>query len=293
MAKQEFLVSMNQKAAEDPALWAVIHELRRRAPAVTLLGKDPAEIAPGLAATARAWVVIGGDGSLHHAVNSLMSLPRADRCPLWYIPHGTGNDFARTVGLGETPAGDVIRQALEEEGVCRPLAVGRCNDRYFLNMASGGLFATVTTETNPQLKNLAGRFSYFLSGIGKLLERKTIPTRVDGGKAEALLGFFVGNAKFAGGGIQIAAEASPFQAELEFLTVPDLPAPQLVALGIELQKEAPDLSAFPVVKKSVEKLTLEFAHETPINLDGEQVTVRKAAFAVEGDAVKLFVPKLI
>jgi YegS/Rv2252/BmrU family lipid kinase len=293
MAKEEFLISMNQKAGEDPAAWAVVNELRRSSPAVTLLGKDPAEIAPGLAASARAWVVMGGDGSLHHAVNALMALPKADRCPLWYIPHGTGNDFARTVGLGETPPPEFIRQALAEEGVCRPLAVGRCNDRYFLNMASGGLFATVTTEANPQLKSLAGRFSYFLSGIGKLLERKTIPTRIDGGAAEPLLGFFVGNAKFAGGGIQIAADADPFQAELEFLTVPELPTPQLVSLGLELQKESPDLSAFPVTKKSVSKLVLEFAHETPINLDGEQVSSRRAAFSVEDGAVKIFVPKLI
>lgn len=288
---QNFLVSMNQKAMEDPSLAPVLHALLQASPAVTLIGKDPGEIAPGLAAAARAWVVVGGDGSLHHAVNALMSLPKEERCPLWYIPHGTGNDFARTLGLGEVPPADFIRMALHEEGKCHALAVGRCNDRYFLNVASGGLFATVTTEANPQLKGLTGRFSYFLSGVSKLFERRTFPTRVDGGGAEALLGFFVGNAKFAGGGIQVAAGASPFNDELEFLTVPELPTPQLVALGLELQKESPDLSSFPVTRKSVSELTLDFAHETPINLDGEQVKVKRAAFSVEGGAVKLFVPK--
>jgi diacylglycerol kinase (ATP) len=202
--------------------------------------------------------VAGGDGTLHHAVNALMELPAEERCPLWYLPFGTGNDFARTLNLSEIPPLELIAQALKGEGTCRDATVGRCNERYFLNMASGGLFATITPDTNPQLKSVAGRWSYLISGIGKLLERETIATEVDGKAAEPLLGFFVGNAKFAGGGIQIAADASPFREELEFLTVPDMPAPQLLGLGLELQKDAPDLSAYPVQKRGVKRAAAAF-----------------------------------
>ncbi|RZA05090.1 MAG: hypothetical protein EOP11_13615 [Proteobacteria bacterium] len=290
MAQKEFLVSMNQKASEAPEFWEAVKLLQRDAPGVTVLGKAPGNLALERAKGARAWLVAGGDGTLHHAVNALMALPAEERCPLWYLPFGTGNDFARTLNLGETPPLELIAKALKQEGSCREMAVGRCNERYFLNMASGGLFATITPDTNPQLKSVAGRWSYLISGIGKLLERKTIATQIDGQAAEPLLGFFVGNAKFAGGGVQIAADASPFKNELEFLTLPDMPAPQLLALGLELQKESPDLSAYPVEKRSVKELSLRFDQETPINLDGEQVNVREANFKLFPAAVKVFVP---
>ena len=42
-------------------------------------------------------VVLGGDGTLHNVINSL--LPYDSTIPLSYIPCGSGNDFARGVGL--------------------------------------------------------------------------------------------------------------------------------------------------------------------------------------------------
>ncbi|KRN98875.1 diacylglycerol kinase family protein [Levilactobacillus paucivorans] len=47
------------------------------------------------------WVVlaVGGDGTLHQALNGLTRLPRHYRIPVAYIPIGSGNDFARGVGM--------------------------------------------------------------------------------------------------------------------------------------------------------------------------------------------------
>ena len=44
-------------------------------------------------------VVLGGDGTLHNVINSL--LPYDSTIPLSYIPCGSGNDFARGVGLSK------------------------------------------------------------------------------------------------------------------------------------------------------------------------------------------------
>ena len=203
---------------------------------------------------------------------------------------GTGNDFARTVGLVANDPMATLEAALEGRGTCLEMAAGKCGSRYFLNMATGGLFAEVTVEADPQLKSVMGRWSYFISGIGKLLDRSTITVHVNDGAPEKALGFFVGNAKFAGGGIQIAPDASPFEPELEFLLVRDMPAADLLALGIELQKETPDLAGFPVRRGSVKTLRLEFNEPVPINLDGEQVCVKDAPFSVEAGAVKIFIP---
>jgi diacylglycerol kinase (ATP) len=51
----------------------------------------------------RTLVVVGGDGSLHTAVRELWRRGEAATCPVGLIPLGTGNDFARGVGIPLDP----------------------------------------------------------------------------------------------------------------------------------------------------------------------------------------------
>jgi YegS/Rv2252/BmrU family lipid kinase len=285
----EVFVTMNRKGLEAPELWECVRFLLEKSELVTFTGDSAGPVLERVS-EASAWLAVGGDGTLNHVVNSLMKLPAQARCPVCYIPYGTGNDFARTIGLGEIAPLTLLQKALARGGSFLPVTVGECDDRHFVNMATGGLFATITPEANPAFKNIAGRWAYFIHGIGKLLERETFSIAVNGEPAVPALGFFVANARFAGGGVQVLSHASPFDPNLEFLLVPDMPATDLLALGLELQKESPDLSPFPVLVKKVSKLKLDFDREVPINLDGEQVQVKSALFEVKPAALKIFVP---
>lgn len=287
---EEIFVTMNKKGLESPELWECIRFLLEKSDLVTFTGENTERILERVP-DASAWVAVGGDGTLNHVVNSLMKLPAGGRCPVCYIPYGTGNDFARTIGLSDIPPLDLLKKALARGGSFLPVTVGECGSRHFVNMASGGIFATVTPEANPAFKDIAGRWAYFIHGIGKLLEREAFSVSVNGEPAVPALGFFVANARYAGGGVQVLPHANPFDPNLEFLLVPDLPAKDLLALGFELQKENPDLSAFPVMVKKVDKLKLDFDREQPINLDGEQVRVKSALFEVKPEALRMFVPK--
>lgn len=285
----EVFVTMNKKGLEAPELWECIRFLLEKSDQVTFTGESTGAVLDRVSPEG-IWVAVGGDGTLNHVVSSLMKAPPARRCPVCYIPYGTGNDFARTIGLSEIPPLDLLQKSLARGGSFLPVTVGECGDRHFVNMATGGIFATVTPEANPAFKSIAGRWAYFVHGIGKLLERETFSVSVDGEAPVPALGFFVANARFAGGGVQVLPHASPFDPNLEFLMVPDMPTKDLLALGIELQKEEPDLSAFPVVVKKVSKLKLDFDRRAPINLDGEQVLVESALFEVKPGALKIFVP---
>jgi diacylglycerol kinase (ATP) len=285
---KEALLTMNAKSLEAPEFLQAMNLLSEHFDLVSLTGKK--EIPRERIQAAQLWVVVGGDGTLNRVVNALMPLPKEARPSICYLPFGTGNDFARTLGLGETPSVELLQSALKHESKFKALTVGQCNEQYFVNMASGGLFATVTTDASDVLKKVAGRWGYFFHGIAKLLGRDTTGVSINGAKPVQALGFFVGNARFAGGGVQITAEASPFHSQLEFLLVPEMPTADLLALGVELQKEQPDLKAFPVIQDSVEKLSLSFSSHTPINLDGEQVKPREAAFSVHPQAVRVFNP---
>ena len=48
-------------------------------------------------------ICCGGDGTLNEAVSGLMQLPADKRPPLGYIPGGTVNDVASTLGLSRDP----------------------------------------------------------------------------------------------------------------------------------------------------------------------------------------------
>ena len=90
-------------------------------------------------------VCTGGDGTLNEAVSGLMQLPPADRPPLGYIPGGTVNDVAKTLGLSLDPilaAQDIVT------GREFPIDIGAFGkDRWFVYVAAFGLFTGVSYQT--------------------------------------------------------------------------------------------------------------------------------------------------
>ena len=54
---------------------------------------------------------------------------------------------------------------LAAEGAATPIDVGKVNDRFFVNVTSGGFGAEVTASTPPQLKKALGGAAYSLMGV--------------------------------------------------------------------------------------------------------------------------------
>lgn len=89
-------------------------------------------------------VVVGGDGSVHEAVNGIMRSNR--RARLGVIPSGTGNDFAKAcaIPLHWEHASQLLTNRLAASVISRCVDIGRINDRYFANGAGIGFDAKVT-----------------------------------------------------------------------------------------------------------------------------------------------------
>lgn len=127
-------------------------------------------------------VCIGGDGTLSETVSGLMQCQI--RPPLGYIPMGTTNDVARTLGLGGPPA---AAAATAVSGRPQPLDIGRCNGRdYFTYVAAFGAFTEVSYETPQSQKQALGRLAYILSGMAALgrLNSRRVRVQWDGGIVE-------------------------------------------------------------------------------------------------------------
>ncbi len=110
-------------------------------------------------------VCMGGDGTLNEVINGILKCDLD--VPLGYIPAGSTNDFATSMKLSREP-----RQAVRDilDGYTETIDAGRFDDRYFSYVASFGAFTKTSYNTPQSMKNLLGRFSYFLEGARDLSE---------------------------------------------------------------------------------------------------------------------------
>jgi YegS/Rv2252/BmrU family lipid kinase len=108
-------------------------------------------------------ICAGGDGTLNETVNGLLNAGVS--CPIGYIPAGTTNDFATTLGLPVSPV-QAARHIIN--GLPQPCDIGRFNGRYFVYSAAFGAFSDVPYITPQRTKNILGHTAYILQGIERL-----------------------------------------------------------------------------------------------------------------------------
>lgn len=126
-------------------------------------------------------VCCGGDGTLNEAVNGIMSLEK--RPLLGYIPCGSTNDFANSIGI-PVIVEDSYKTAVD--GKPFTIDIGSINNRYFSYVAGFGLFTSVSYETPQTIKNILGYQAYILTGLKEITNIKTYPVKItyDGGVIE-------------------------------------------------------------------------------------------------------------
>ncbi len=111
-------------------------------------------------------VCCGGDGTFSETVNGLIE-SGAD-IPIGYIPAGTTNDLARTLGI-PLRLGKAASNAVSGEPV--GLDVGLINgERTFSYVASFGLFTKASYSTPQTLKNALGHLAYLIEGAKELAD---------------------------------------------------------------------------------------------------------------------------
>lgn len=115
------------RAGYEPVVW------------ITQGPQDAERVAREQAGNYRRMVCAGGDGTLDEVVNGLMGC--AARPQLGYIPAGTTNDLANSLGIPKYP-----EDAAHVAASGRPfrIDIGRFNERYFTYIAAFGAFTGVS-----------------------------------------------------------------------------------------------------------------------------------------------------
>ena len=107
-------------------------------------------------------VVVGGDGTMNEVADGLAG--SATR--LAFVPHGTGNVFAREFSLPESVEGCLD---LLSTGKTISVRMAKANDRRFVLLASAGFDAEVVERMNSRQKNLLGIAAYVFCGARHIL----------------------------------------------------------------------------------------------------------------------------
>jgi YegS/Rv2252/BmrU family lipid kinase len=178
-------------------------------------------------------LVIGGDGTLNEAITGLHLSGNPQHLPVSYIPAGSGNDFARGIGLSQKPL-EALEQVL---GATKPLHLDiggyielESEKRgYFVNNFGIGFDAAVVNAANiatsKKLLNRlhAGSLAYINQIVRILIKRKpfTVTVRANG-KTEVIKDAYLcttTNHPYFGGGVRILPAATPTDGMLDLIVV--------------------------------------------------------------------------
>lgn len=148
-----------------------------------------------------AWIV-GGDGTANYFINHYPSI----NIPVAIFKGGTGNDFHWLL-YGEISFEEQLQFILS--ATPKPIDIGKCNEKYFLNGAGIG-FEGLVVKSLYNKKKLPGKTSFYITILKKIFFYRSQYYRIDDGNniySGNKLMVSITNGRRAGGGFHISPEA--------------------------------------------------------------------------------------
>ncbi len=213
-------------------------------------------------------VCSGGDGTLDEVVSGLIECH--SRTPVGYIPAGSTNDFASSLGL---PKSMLKAAKAIVDGELYQCDIGRMNERTFVYIAAFGLFTDVSYGTAQDIKNVLGHVAYVLEGMKRLFDIKSYFMVVQTGDGKIYEGDFIygmiTNSRSVGGFKHLTGknvDMADGLFEVTLIRMPKNPLELQEILSALLVKE--DTTDMVETFKTG-KLTIHAKESIPWTLDGE------------------------
>ena len=231
-------------------------------------------------------VAVGGDGTAHEVVNGL---PIPGTVNFGLIPGGTGNDFAKTLGI---PLDARAAAAVLVQGAPRVIDIGRVLGTFFLNVAGVGFDAEVSRVLNRAPKILPGAVAYVWGILRTILFYHAQPTTLTMDtttwQGKSLLAA-VGNAKFYGGGMMMCPHAVIDDGRFSVVVGGDLNVVEVLMVLPSLFK-GQHLSHPKVTEFESVRVAVDGPARVPVHADGEVIGSLPAVFDLIPHALPVIVP---
>lgn len=233
-------------------------------------------------------IAAGGDGTIHEVVNAMLEANIT--IPLGLIPCGTSNDFATFLKIDrsiEQCVGVITR------GHHRSIDVGVINDKFFMNVASAGLLASVVHKTDTTLKNTLGKVAYYLKSLESLPNFRSLPIEIHADglviKDDILL-FLVMNSGVAGGFTNLAPAARLDDGKLDLLIVNRCNVTEFMRLLISLAT-GNHTNHKNITYLQAKDITITCAEPLESDLDGELGPPLPLHLSALSNRLKIFMPQ--
>ena len=240
-------------------------------------------------------LVAGGDGTVNDVVNGLGRAGFPEGITLGILPAGTGNDFAATLAIPDGPelAEEVIRQRrVRTLDVARVRSEG-VGERFFINVATGGLGAEISSANDEGLKKRWGKLSYLRASleVARNFDMREITLYVDGTAHRVqAVNIAVGNCRYTGGGWPATPKANPEDGLLDVVVIETLGAGELFNLAPAVLAESSYLDKEGVLFVRAKEVRIETQPPgLEFTADGEVIGNEPARFSVLPRALKVIV----
>lgn len=210
---------------------------------------------------------IGGDGTLNEVIAGLRN--SGSNIPIGYIPAGSTNDLANSLGLSSFPF-----QAARDITLGSPevLDLGEFNGRPFTYVASCGIFTHASYSAPQEIKNILGHLAYILEGIKDLKTVHSMHMKVTS-KEGVYEGDYIYaalcNSTSFGGVLKLdpnKVDLNDGLLEMLFIHMPkDLIELSRIAVALTTRKYDDPLIEF----HSVDEVSIEMSADEAWTLDGE------------------------
>lgn len=210
-------------------------------------------------------LIAGGDGTVDSVVNAMYK--KNIDLPIGILPVGTANDFAKFLKIPSSI-----------EGACQlilntsptDIDLAKINDKYFVNVASTGLFADVSQKTDINLKNTMGKLAYCIKGLEELPNFRKIKMSLKSDEANFdgdvyLLLIF--NGKTAGN-FTLAVDSDAQDGLLDVVVFKAIPVREMIPLFISVLK-GEHLESDKVLYFKTNKIYIECDENIETDIDGE------------------------
>lgn len=230
-------------------------------------------------------VCVGGDGTLSEVVSQMAG----SGTTLYIVPCGTGNDFARVLGLGSDPVRAFTRQL---DGEPASIDCGSVNGKPFLNVAGSGFDVEVLRKTEELRSVYPGSKAYYKAVLAVLGSYRALEAEVsiDGSEFvhKRVTIIEVANGRCIGGGMRVAPGADVRDGLFDVVTVDRVPRRlipfllPLFILGLHVH--------LPIARVVHAKEVALRCRGMVVNIDGRLEEMDEAAFAIMPGALEVMLP---
>ena len=230
-------------------------------------------------------VCIGGDGTLSEIVHELVGSGGV----LYIVPSGTGNDFARALGLPRDPI-EAFRAQLA--GRRTAIDCGSINGRAFINVSGSGFDVEVLRKTEEFKQVYSGEKAYRKAVSAVLSSYRAFRSEIsiDGGASRPYSGTIVeiANGQYIGGGMKVAPGAQVQDGLFDVVLVDCVPRMlipfllPLFILGLHVH--------LPIARVVRAKDVVLRARGMVVNIDGRLEEMDEAHFEIRPSALHIMLP---